>query len=196
MKLLNKEEKAKFIESLNSVKNGKAGTGQFTADGWRKFFNKKYDYIKLNDGSIIEVERPHIDKVVYYDDEQENPLNDNKKRNWMLYNLKNFDDFGIERWLELKKDLEETGCCSGVYIEKPYYELYSDYNGFNKAVPKFLDFNRCWVTTDKTAPIDEKELNELIKVIAELKSNYIKRLETYYKKYGEKIYGYGYWANR
>lgn len=48
--------------------------------------------------------------------------------------------------------------------------------------------------TFKVLTPDEEQ--EVIALIDELKMQYSKRLETYYKRYSNKIYTCGYWANR
>jgi hypothetical protein len=39
-------------------------------------------------------------------------------------------------------------------------------------------------------------LKQINKAIAEVRADYTKRLEMYWKKYSDKVYSSGYWVNR
>lgn len=45
-------------------------------------------------------------------------------------------------------------------------------------------------------PLSTDEKKQILAAVEILKKDYKKRLKTYYKKYSDKIYTHGYWANR
>ena len=48
----------------------------------------------------------------------------------------------------------------------------------------------------ETREVTESELETINAGIREIQADYEKRLKTYYKRYKDKIYSMGYWANR
>ena len=163
-----------------------------SGSSWEKYYkeqSKQNTYIKFNDGYIVKFERPGISSCMYYDDELESPETD--YNSFESYNLhyNNCCSY-LESYFEARSNLEQYGCCIGGY-ERIYITNCSNSDIANLSVyddnSYKLGFKR-YLTDDEAQDI--KKLVEL------LKADYIKRLKTYYKRYGDKITTHGYWANR
>ena len=196
------EEKENFITQYNEVKTAKDdGTShQFTRGGWLKYYRDK-DYIFFKRlGLCVSVARPGIYNQIWYDDEREDPIKgNNKKTVFMNYNIKYFSDFWAEDWKKSKKELEEIGCTTGRYNERPALLEYKR-NGEPSEVYIYFttltdnyDLEAGRATAHELTP---EEVEELLQCIDTLRNNYITRLENYYKRYEKNIHSSGYWANR
>lgn len=148
---------------------------------------------KFEDGIVIEFDKDSISKTLWYDDETEGPISkdgSNKKEAFIRYNMRSvrnpaqeFIDnegwgFIREPFLCRQYDYEETGRC--------FISWQSDYCG--EPDPYYLKL--------KVRNLTREEIEEVAEANAEVIKAYQKRLETYYKRYGDKIYQRGYWANR
>jgi len=203
--IMGKAEKAALIERFDFVRDAKdelwvgginghmSSTAQFTKNGWRKHF-MKCDYIMTSFGIPVEVDRPSIKSTVYYDDEYSDPMGggeDSKKRVWMDYNLR-YDapnsilyHYGerIELWhLMLDKPFIYDCKNQGVLGTFQALNEFSDYQGFYKQEMRLY--------------MDESEVIEYCECLDKLTEAYKKRLESYWKRYRDKIWSSGYWANR
>lgn len=159
---------------------------------WEKYYkeqSKQNTYIKFNDGYIVKFARPGIRSCMYYDDELESP--DTDYNSFESYNLHYNNCYSyLESYFESRENLEKYGYCIGGY-ERIYITNCSNSDIANLSVyddnSYKLGFKR-YLTDD--------EAQEIKKLVELLKADYIKRLKTYYKRYGDKITTHGYWANR
>lgn len=200
--LLTGEAKKEYINHYSFVVNSKDdGTRhQFTKGGWIDYFNKK-DYIHFKkSGLTVAVDRPNIESTIYYDDEYESPIkadDSNKKDVFIHENMSNFRDFGIYGWMQSRIDLETRGCCSGMWSSQPVLIEYLRKDDNNQVCIDFTSRSEEYLPENANIiPLDNDEIEALKVVIDGLKAAYIKRLETYYKRYANNISSYGYWANR
>lgn len=194
MKLLTKQEKADFVETFRTIQLGAPGK----VTSYSKFYENEHEYIELDNGAVIMWDKPSILSTIYYDDETADPLAKNKKEVWMAENLnRNFTDYQLYRWIKEMQEWKANGFATGTIELEPYFTISENHNSFMQAYPVFYN-GRASKEEDKKngSPISEKECDELVKILDELKAQYIKRLETYYKKYEDKICSVGYWANR
>ena len=195
MHLMSKQEKAEQAEKM-ALQWCDADDAGF--EGWRKHY-ARLDYIAF-DGGVIQVYRPRIDHDIYYDDETPDPLGDtleSKKAGFMAHNLRyNWRDFGISEWIEQTDMLDRIGCCAGWRINEPFIAMWPG----GECNPHFtghlsdIEFDEMRGMVRR--PMTEEERGQLIEIMQGLREKYVKRLETYWKKYSDKIYSHGYWANR
>ena len=143
-----------------------------------KYSIKSYKYIDI-DGIIVDVGRskPPISRTLYFNDEHEAPQVNYE--NFAAYNkrLNNPSEYKLQ-WssyhgdgkLKLLKDERSN-----------IYQL-----SYDEARDKDVE----------TKEVTEKELEAINQGIREIQADYEKRLKTYYKRYSDKIFTSGYWANR
>lgn len=134
---------------------------------------KEYAFFMLRDKLVnVGKRKPGIKRTIYYDDETPRP---NISYNFFeYYNMRSaFGNLSNDEFLD--KDL---------YFYKAnniYYEFTS---------------YRDWIREPNPTILTADEKKQILEVIEILKKDYRKRLKTYYKKYANKIYTHGYWANR
>lgn len=138
-------------------------------DEWHR---KEYAFIMLGDKLVnIGKRKPGIKRAIYYDDETPRP-----KISYIFfehYNMKSaFDNLSDEQFL--KMDIYLYPC-------QNWYE-YTNY--------------REWYNEIDLITLSTESKKKILSAIEILKKDYEKRLKTYYKKYSDKIYTHGYWANR
>lgn len=181
------------MKLLNDMETKEIAKQLWEKEDMQKFLMEKYDFYKLSDGLVIELEKVNkisIDKTMYYDDEYEAP--EKTEQNFIYYNRSNFPARGLENYLEEKKNLQTRGFASGRYDYKGIY-LRLNYNNNDVVV------NCNWFDEkDKFFKryLTEKEEKEYIELMKERQAKYIERLKKYFKRYGKNISTYGYWANR
>lgn len=206
IKMLDKKETAKLIETFEEVKNAHS---EKDAESWKKYYKSKYKYAVADNGNAkayIKFEKPSISSDIWYDDEKPDPFKvGDKKQVFINHNLSlNFKDHGSNKWQAEKKHNKE-------FFEKqnpdiPYPDC-SEYNPFiaiwnndNTGTPVFFydhtpgsnQYDGC----TKKYMLSNDEVAQLMDIYEDQKAAYLKRLETYYKRYESKIYSHGYWANR
>lgn len=191
MQLMNKEEKAAYVETLVEKERPDR------QDGWRKYYMQD-NYIKFRDG-VIKLHRQGIESEFWYDDEYDSPLTDDenqRKAYFIAENNRRFRDWGISEWLELDRQLKETGCCLGKRVDVPFVAKYSE----REQVPVFLmnHDERDWYEASgvEFIPMTDEEREQLIAIVDCERERFNKRLETYWKRYSHKVCARGYWANR
>lgn len=184
MKLLSKNE---ALQEIMKRKNNED-------PAYNEWLVKNNYYLLTNSNDLIEIDKPRIKKVMYYDDEGPRPST--AYESWKEYNISYY--FSIPRYIEeWKKDIAElkkTGCCRADLLKHPAYIKYE--NQYKYTVYLYLDWYEQERKAGSLVYLDEKETEEYIKCIDVIMNEYEKRLKTYYKKYSDKIYTYGYWANR
>ena len=166
-----------------------------------KYYNKefkKYDIYFTLDNNILEFENEDtISNDIYYDDETEDPGKDFET--FLDYNLKmNFRDHGAEYWAEQKERLNTVGCCSGRIEDVPLLMRLTSKDGDKRA---YVSFVESWGRSGRNEAnflreLTEAEISDIMEIETLRKANYINRLAKYYKRYCDKIYTVGYWANR
>ena len=133
---------------------------------------KDYVVIEFDDGYevAIELRQPSIDRTMWYDDETEAP--ERNFENFKEYNLCKVRTFNPEEVWYIARNLS-------YYVITPLRDVYRRYeeHEIKRALTK-----------------EEKEF--IAKLYDDYRNKFIKRLETYYKKYKDKIRASGYWANR
>ena len=185
MKLLSRKE------ALQELAERRIGDNYITND----WLAKHYIYLLSNSGDLIEIDRPKITSVIYYNDELPAPSTDFDA--WKEYNMVyNFNDSSkaIDKWIEDVNHYREIGCCSGRLLLHPTYLRGAD--GYSHAMMLYTEPDFIESRKDIAIELNDAETAEYINCIQTIKEDYIKRLKTYYKKYPHKIYTYGYWANR
>ena len=159
---------------------------------WDKYYkeqSKQNTYSKFNDGYIVKFKRPGISNCMYYDDELESP--DTDYDSFESYNLHyNNCYLYFESYFEARENLEKYGCCIGGY-ERMYLT-----NCTNSEVANISVYDDHSYKLGFKRYLTDDEAQEVKKLVELLKADYIKRLKTYYKRYGDKITTHGYWANR
>ena len=116
-----------------------------------------------------------------------------------------FIDWGLALWHECRRNLAEFGCCGGWYVEKPYlmtggpgpgggecWPVFKDYGGVEEKHNNYLITEKGYTRRDLTP----EEVAAFADIVDQLRENYKKRLNIYYKRYSNKIWSCGYWANR
>ena len=130
------------------------------------------------DGWFVDVCRakPTINSEMYYNDEYDAPST--AKESFINYNKRNAPD---------TFDTDRNKC----YLRKQYWGQ----NGERLAA---IECCRTWdePSTDVLRELTSAEMDTINAVITEVQADYMKRLETYYNRYANKISTHGYWANR
>lgn len=185
MKLLSKKEALQEIARVRQEDS-------YITNEW---LSKNYIYLLTNSGDLIEIDKPKIDNVIYYDDEKPTP--DTGFESWKEYNL--FYNFrrkstNVDEWLEDIAAFNRTGCCSARLLQRPAY--FKHKSSFCYEISLYCDVDIQERYKDVMVSLDDVETLQFITCMQTLKDDYIKRLQTYYKRYSHKIYTYGYWANR
>ena len=123
--------------------------------------------------------KPSITKEFYYNDEYDAP--DTGYKTFMEKNERNAPQL-------------HNICDIDCKIRKPYFiPQYSNNRADNCLVcVTYLEAP----TDDVIREVTESELIQLNEAIAEVRKDYTKRLETYFKRYSDKISTHGYYANR
>lgn len=191
MHLMDKKEKKAHVEMLVAKER------ESRRDSWRRYYMGK-EYIQFDCG-VIEVDKQGITSEFWYDDEYESPLSDDpeqRKAYFVDRNARSFNDFGLSEWRECRKALESGRACSGRYLPRPLVAMWPS----GQCYPVFM-VDREWMEHDRrrgmvTVEMTDDELEQLGSIIDGMKARYMKRLETYWKRYGDKVSAYGYWANR
>ena len=138
-------------------------------------------YIEIEGMFIDLMSKPSIDKTMYYDDEYQAPSKD--METFIEYNLRhNFKFNGDMINWDLPIILrEQYNKKSGSLKSLVTYKYLSMYEG-----DKFPN----------DIVLDPEHYTHLRHEIRAQKVAYIKRLHAYWKRYGDKVRTFGYWANR
>ena len=137
-----------------------------------------YKYINI-DGLWVNVcrSKPGIQNKMWYDDEMPNP-GENKEM-FIAYNIRSapgrFDNSRYKGWFISNRWAQDGSTLTTITMQR----------FFNQSPP-----------ANYIREITQTEFDELNKAIDEVRADYMKRLETYWKKYSDKVYSVGYLANR
>lgn len=187
---------------MELIRNKKEKIDLFSknADDWYKktseYFANRADFIKLNDdGLFFEIEKPSIQKVMYYNDENDAPstsFENFKNYNYLYTFFSKFDN-----WLKKVEEGKRCGCWIGNLLMMPIICYNTQYGQPNRcSIILYQDYDYKAKENQAQREMTAEELEQFIDIMQELKNNYLKRLETYYKKYQKVICTSGYWANR
>lgn len=170
IKALTEEEKREFAKS------------EWQNEKMQDYLLKTYDFYKTQDNFIIEVVKASklsITKELWYDDEYDAPQVNFE--NFFEHNEHNCNMFDcIITQLNEHKD---AFFCNQ-YKNKASIICLFDADEMSK--------KRYGVTRK----INATELADILAIYSEQKEQYKTRLEKYFKKYNNKIWARGYWANR
>lgn len=192
MHLMDKKEKKAHVEMLVAKER------ESRRDSWRKYYMNN-EYIQFDCG-VIEVGKPSIKSEFWYDDEGDSPLSEDpeqRKDYFIKENLRShFNDFGLSEWRECEKALKEGRACSGRHLSRPLVAIWPS----GQCYPVFM-VDREWMEHDRrrgmvTVEMTDEEIEQFGSIIDGMKARYMKRLETYWKRYSDKVSAHGYWANR
>lgn len=171
------------------------------SEHWKKYYQqqaKQNYYYQLDDGLVVVFERSSIESTMYYNDEYEAPST--ALESFINYNMNhNFNDNGIASWIEMERDLRETGCCLGSHSKMWLAQYYNDDRkilSLQTTVSHFDGNLYAHESREFVRYLTDEETKEMLKAYEQIKQDYDKRLRTYYKRYHDKITTYGYWANR
>ena len=172
-----------FIRKLNEEETKELAKKEWKDERMQEYLIKNYDFYKTNDGIIIEIEKAShlsINKTIWYDDElPENERPSASYENFILENIHHCNRY--EHYTqEIKKGKKFYFCNQG-------------------NVGSYIDYNRYYYCDDiqgKIREITKEEMEEILQLYKERKEAYLKRLERYFKRYGNHIHTNGYWANR
>lgn len=177
MRLLNKEE---VLEKLKDVES----------QSMAKWYADNFVCYETKDNKLLTFKkRPSISSTIYYDDETEPP--EITLDYFKYYNRHNMDEYiVIEPFNDDKRPYFIDHYCTDklrVAVIQDHEHGWIDYEGDLQEYKRRNTFQRF---------LDDDEIQEYNRIIEELREKYNKRLENYYKRYKDKIYASGYWANR
>lgn len=192
LRILSKDEAIKFITKDRGALN----------DSYTQYLiktAKQNTYVMFNDDYVIEFERPEIKSTMYYDDELDTPSK--AIESWKKYNFTycfENKDRGITRWIKQETSSKEKGCCAGNHT-KMYLSCYHNDESHATLCTCLEPYGyNCYAHQQRNFVryLTEEEQNEILEVFEILRSQYEKRLATYFKRYSNKITTCGYYANR
>lgn len=141
------------------------------------------DYIifETNDGLyiILNIEKPSIDKTLWFDDEQ--PIPEKNEELFIKYNMQ----INGSKFTRYNSNIQNA-------------YLYNPYRGSKKGLATVGSQYRADAMTDLTyyRDLTEEEKAFINTIINILIDEYVERLKKYYKRYNDKIRCVGYWVNR
>jgi hypothetical protein len=136
---------------------------------------KSSKYIYIN-GKFIDCcdSKPTIHKTMWYDDETAGPN----------VNYLNFEHYNMKYAPKNLSDKFEY------YIQPQYSGDPTDKLYTTATLLPWEDPKDCFI------PLTDNQKKNIDAAITEVREDYQKRLKTYWKKYSNKVYAMGYWANR
>lgn len=197
MKLMDKAEKREHAEKLADKWECRTPEKR---EKWVRYYEGCGEYLDMGDGHIVEIEKPSIKSEFWYDDERDSPLTDDeeqRKRYFIAENMRwQFKDFGLAEWDECERQLEEIGCCTGRHLSEPFLAVWPD----GQCYPHFFG-DEGSIKLDEARgmtriPMTRGQIDGLREVVDGQRAKFGKRLNTYWKRYGDKVCAHGYWANR
>lgn len=140
---------------------------------------KSSKYIQIGDSMVdIGDSKPSISNEMWYDDETEGPQVN-------LENFKAYNASNMPKYYEMRgRSIHGSGTLKIV----PQYD---GVNGLELATLTYEDD-----VSDEYIVVSEDQLQEINEGVKEIRDDYEKRLNSYYKRYGDKIIARGYWKNR
>ena len=137
---------------------------------------KSTKYIEIEEGFLNCCDsKPTIENEMYYNDEYAAPSTE--KEGFFNHNKRNMPE---------------------LLTDKYRYFLRINYSGNNSENLLAIETVRYYDDpgADVIRELTTDDITKVNNAIAEVRADYTKRLETYYKRYADKITTHGYWANR
>ena len=177
----------KYITKLNEEETKELAKKEWHDERMQEYLIKNYDFYKTNDGIIIEIEKAShlsINKTIWYDDEL--PADEIPSASYENFILEN--EHHCNRYDNYLKELNQKTttfyfCNQGNPTSYIDYDRYEDVYHYGK-----LRYS--------VREITKEEMEEILQLYKERKEAYLKRLERYYKRYGNHIHTNGYWRDR
>lgn len=214
LRIMDGAEKAALIETFRFVVDapeevwvgsGDRGhysrTASFTKGGWMKYYDKKYDYLVTDDGYAIELDVPSIESEFWYDDEFADPMprdGDGRHDFFVRENLRRA--FGVGDWRTeeyFESHRGEDGTWRFRDGARPY--IFSGPAGEACSIrfQTWGDDRAAWERERfMVRELTDQELDEYLAIREVRIATFTRRLETYYRRYGDRVRSHGYWANR
>lgn len=177
-----------MMKELNKIEFEKALTG-IESPSMIKYFLKEYIAFETEDGKLLTIKKnPTIDKTIYYDDELEPPVVN--FQTFKRYNERNKNEYSlIDDFSEDERPYFIDNYCTdklrvAVMQGDGFYSYYEE----NLEDCKRRGIFQRFMTDD--------EIKQYNQIMTDLRTKYDERLEKYFKRYGDHITTYGYWANR
>ena len=138
-------------------------------------------YVKIDDRFVCVCDlKPSITKTIWYDDETEGP--EANYQNFLQVNKHNFPSY----W-ELMHRYEDP-----LYIRVRFWNDKTDGRiATLEYIPKYHQEN-----AELIRPVTPEDLEKINAAVEEVRQDYKKRLDTYWKKYSNQVSSRGYWVNR
>ena len=175
-----------LIKELTEEEKIELAKKERQSERMQDYLLKNYNFYKTNDGIIFEIEKAShlsINKTIWYDDElPENERPSASYENFILENEHHCNRYDCYKQL-IKKKTPFYFCKQLSNISYIDYATYNDI--FNYGGVKFAK-----------REITKEEIEEILQLYRERKEAYLKRLERYYKRYGNHIHTNGYWRDR
>lgn len=142
-----------------------------------------YRYLFI-DGQFVQIigSKPTIHSVMYYDDETEGP-----NHNYAAFVAYNESHTHLDHY---KKMANSWGDYVPLVIGPAYWGDRTD----GKLAS--VGYSRTEEVAEGYRKVTDEELILINQVVDEVKEDYLKRLDRYFKRYSDKICSSGYWANR
>ena len=171
----------KWVGSMSS--GHYTSTGEFTRLGWLRYYASNFDYVVMDDGRLLSFRRPTIDSCIAYDDECPDPLGDteaSRKSGFLARNRRNRIDCGLSasNRTENARVRSYRSCDDGDDV------TFMRLDGYNR------------VAGETVTELGMTESQELAGIIDVLNADFDRRLQSYWKRYSNKVYSLGYWADR
>lgn len=172
-----------LITKLTEEETKELARKEWASERMQEYLIKNYDFYKTNDGIIIEIEKAShlsIEKTIWYDDElPADEIPSASYENFILENIHHCNRY--EHYTEeINRGTKLYFCNQG-------------------NVTSYIDYNRYYYDDNingKIREITKEEMEEILQLYKERKDAYLKRLERYYKRYGNHIHTSGYWRDR
>ena len=196
-KLLNRNEAASFIETLDWVKDAPDEVSErgMTKDQIRRFA-KEFDYVELDDGAVISFHRPRIMSVFWYNDETDGPWSSEEERHeyFVRENLRLMQDGGFSLWDERRS----AGCLMSFTEGHPWVKLpeQGSTDGSLVFFDRFGIPERVEDDPEHRRYLTDAEIEGLRAVNEKRRSSFSKRLASYWKNHSDKVCAIGFWADR
>lgn len=194
VKEIKQDEVTKHLRLATSDEVDEIVKELWASENMQKYAKNTHDYYILSDGYILEFEKVNkrsLTTTFYYDDETDAP--DVNFDNFVYYNRHNIPFNSLNEYLSEKKRLQEHGCATGRYDYKGIY-ISEKYDNCKNVV--FYDFHDEKNEELFIRYLTEEEQQDFIKIAKQYENAYMERLRRYFKRYGQNIRTYGYWANR
>lgn len=171
------ERKQRLTSNLEKYWQNKDGTPD---QAMVKHCLKSSKYVEIEDAFVdIGDSKPTIYKEMYYDDETDGPE----------ANFNNFRNYNVR--MGMPKPYKLEGRNRDGFGTLKMVPQYDGAQGFGLSTLTYEDDHN-----SEYREVTESQLEEINKGIEEVKDDYEKRLQTYYKRYKDQISAKGYWKNR